>query len=201
MTGFGTPTQNSMNEQSAHQSEGVFAAHSSWSLNVADLSVSAPCGFNCLPGKQILGRLAGEISARSVSKFAFRGEVQAVSPEEWHLSGRLSATVVQQCVVSLGDVRTRIDVSIKRRFLADQDRVYPGLECPVPNDDTVELLSSVIDLYGLTREVLLLEIPSYPRLEGATVPDSGGSNSGQDQDQADGHPFAVLSEFRERMAK
>ena len=189
-----------MNEQSVHQSGTEAGAHKARSLNVRDLSTTAANGFRFRPGKSVLAELAREIRANSVSNLAFCGDVRAVSPDEWLLRGRLGATVRQQCVISLDDVATRINVAVERRFLADMDRVYPGLECPVPEDDTVEPLTSSIDLYGLAREVLLLELPTYPRIDDAVVPEGVDPSPLPDRDNGGSRPFAVLSEFRGRMA-
>ena len=189
-----------MNEQSIHQSGTEAVVRKVRSLNVKDLSTTATNGFRFRPGKSVLAELAREIRANSVSNLVFRGEVRAASPEEWLLHGHLGATVRQQCVISLEEVKTRIDVAVERRFLADMDRVYPGLECPVPEDDTVEPLASNIDLYGLAKEVLLLELPTYPRVDDAVVPEGVDPSPLPDRDNGGSQPFAVLSEFRGRLA-
>ena len=190
-----------MNEQTVQKSGTGAGARQACSLNVNDLSVTAANGFRFRPGKSVLAGLAREIRANSVSNLAFSGEVRAASPEEWLLRGHLGATVKQQCVVSLEDVTTRIDVAVERRFLADMERVYPGVECPVPEDDTVEPLTSAIDLYGLAREVLLLELPTYPRSDDAVFPEGADPSSQPDRDSGGSRPFAVLSEFRGRLAR
>lgn len=189
-----------MNEKPVHQSGTEAGVSKVRSLNVKDLSTTAPNGFRFRPGKSALAELAREIRANSVTNLAFRGEVRAASPDEWLLRGRLGATVRQQCVISLDNVTTRIDVAVERRFLADMDRVYPGLECPVPEDDTVEPLAHAIDLYGLAREVLLLELPTYPRNDDAVVPEGVDPSPLPGRDKGGSRPFAVLSEFRGRMA-
>lgn len=189
-----------MNEQPVHQSGTEAGVRKVCLLTVRDLSTTAANGFRFRPGKSVLAELAKEIRANTVSNLTFCGEVRAVSPDEWLLHGRLGATVRQQCVISLDDVTTRIDVAVERRFLADMDRVYPGLECPVPEDDTVEPLASTIDLYGLAREVLLLELPTYPRTDDAVVPQGVDPSPLPDRDNGNSRPFAVLSEFRGRMA-
>ena len=189
-----------MNEKSVHQSGTADGVHKVCTLNVRDLSTTTANGFRFRPGKSVLADMAREIRANSVSNLLFRGEVRTVSPDEWLLHGRLGATVRQQCVISLGDVTTRIDVAVERRFIADLDRVYPGLECPVPEDDTVEPLTSSIDLYGLAREVLLLELPTYPRIDDAVVPEGVDPLPLPDRDNGGSRPFAVLSEFRGRIA-
>ena len=188
-----------MNEQTVHKSG--TGAHQASSLNVNDLSVTAANGFRFRPGKSVLAGLAKEIRVNSVSNLAFSGEVRAASPDEWLLRGRLGATIKQQCVVSLNDVTPRIDVAVERRFLADMDRVYPGVECPVPEDDTVEPLTSTIDLYGLAREVLILEMPTYPRTDDAVFPEGADPSSLPDRDSSGSRPFAVLSELRGRLAR
>ena len=166
-------------------------------LVVAGLSTTMVNRFRFLPNQQELKEIAGEIQAISLSGLVFRGKIRAASQSEWHLSGRLRATATQQCVVSLETVRTSVDAEVKRRFVDDAGIVYPSVDCPVPEDDSLELLAPVIDLRSLARETLILELPSYPRIEGASAP--AGSDALSRQDTRSRQPFAVLSEFRERM--
>ncbi len=172
-------------------------------LRVADLSAVSPNPFDLPPADEVLARLAQDVAASSISRFRFCGDITARSGSEWWLSGRIGASVVQQCVISLQDVRTRIDVTVERRFLADIGQVYPGIECPVPEDDTIEVLTREIDLYSIAREVLLLELPVYPRKAGAGLPD--GTVPQSDDLAPEGapteRPFAILSDFRDRLVR
>ena len=190
-----------MNEQTIHSSgEGTFACEGQV-LEIAGLSEESSNRFRYTPGKAILKELAADISAVAIVKLAFSGEIRAVTPGEWRLQGHLGATVTQQCVVSLDKVKTRISVPVERRYLSDLERVYPAVDCAVPRDDSLELLTPEVDIYCLVREVMLLELPTYPRKDDAVVPDMAGNGTGTTDDDLERRPFAVLSEFCQRQAK
>ena len=173
------------------------------SLTVADLSAVSPNPFEFLPADEMLAELARDVGATSISRLRFCGDITASPNGEWCLSGKIGASIVQQCVVSLQDVRTRIDTTLERRYLADIGQVYPGIECPVPEDDTIELLTPEIDLYSIAREALLLELPVYPRKDGAELPD-GTLPLAEDtapDDPPTARPFAILSDLRDRLVR
>ena len=170
-------------------------------LRIGDLSTSASTRFRFLPHQDVQNDLAREMHVISIAKLRIHGEIWSVSPDEWQLQGQVGATVTQECVISLGNVRTRIDSTVRRRFLADRARVFPGLECRVPDDDTVEPLGEEVDLLELAREVMLLELPTYPRLENAITPAHHTAEPRQSGEPEIERPFAVLSEFRDRLAQ
>ena len=163
-------------------------------LLVAELSTEQPnpfCYFLPAEGRK---RLAQEAGAVSMSKFSFSGEV-AISDDgsDWHLSARLGATVVQQCVVSLADVKTRIDVDVLRKFVSDPANFAPGPDCEIPDDDSLEILATEIDLYAIARELLILELPAYPRISGASLGEIESCSSDFETPTFDEKPFAALS--------
>ncbi len=107
--------------------------------------------------------------------------------------GRLTATIVQPCVVSFVPVRQEIDEAIDRVFL-------PGAEKPRPPASNVEIFVDLddddlpdhiegpeVDLSALITETLALAIDPYPRAEGASV-----EALGIEQDDEDVSPFASL---------
>ena len=190
-----------MNEQTIHSSvEGTLACEGQV-LEIASLSEKSSNRFRYTPGKATLKQLATDISAVAIVKLEFNGDIRAVSTDEWRLQGHLGATVTQQCVVSLDKVKTRINVPVERRYLSDPERVYPAMDCAVPKDDSLELLTPEIDIFGLVREVMLLELPTYPRKDDAVVPDMAGNGTNSADDDLDRRPFAVLSEFCQRQAQ
>ena len=195
------PIPSVMNKQSSNRSERELNHTRKRVLRIADLHGSANNEFQFVPDRPELEQLADEVSAVRVASVKLFGSIVAASPEDWRLTGRLAAAVTQRCVVSLELVRTRIDAEVSRRYLADRTRVYPVLDCPVPKDDSVELLTDCIDLYDIVREVLLLELPSYPRLNDAVVPGIADTDPCPDEPTSRERPFSVLSDFRARMVQ
>ena len=109
------------------------------------------------------------------------------------VQGRLTAAIVQPCVVSFAPVRQEIDEPVDRIFLT-------GHEHPRPAASNVEIFVDLededlpdhiegpeVDLSALITETLALAIDPYPRAEGASI-----EALGIKQDDEDVSPFASL---------
>ena len=109
------------------------------------------------------------------------------------VEGRLTAAIVQPCVVTFAPVRQEIDEPVDRVFL-------PGPEQPRPAASNVEVFVDLddedlpdhiegpeVDLSALVTETLALAIDPYPRAEGASI-----ESLGIKQDDEDISPFASL---------
>lgn len=107
------------------------------------------------------------------------------------LAGRVTATVVQACVVTLEPVESQVDEPISLTFLAD-----PGLAAAqgglqsLEADEPPELLrNGVVDLGAIATEFLLLGIDPYPRKPGAVFDTPVAADPS-------GHPFAALAALK-----
>ena len=115
------------------------------------------------------------------------------------VDGRVSATAVQNCVVTLEPVQSEIDEPVNLVFRPEpgeqpdsQDGAASGGEGFHGLDDEEPpetLVSGVVDLGMLATEFLLLGIDPYPRKEGAVfdAPPAGDPAS---------HPFAALAALK-----
>jgi hypothetical protein len=105
--------------------------------------------------------------------------------------GRVAATVVQNCVVTLDPIESQIDEAVDLVFLPD---VAPATE-PVEvqafeaSDPPEAIRDGVIDLGAIATEFLLLGLDPYPRKPGAVfdAPPAGDPAS---------HPFAALAALK-----
>lgn len=170
-------------------------------LRVADLSQNGETPFNLRPNATDMAALAGELGLIALRKLSFIGRIIAQGNNDWALSGRLGATVVQPCVVSLDPVSTRIDIDVKRVFLADLPD--PDLdEIEMDADDTIEKLGTVIDPAAVMAEALALALPPYPRKSGVDLGEAVFTEPGQKpMRDEDAKPFAGLSELRSALKK
>lgn len=103
------------------------------------------------------------------------------------VSGRLSAEVVQECVVTLEPVTQALEEAVSLRILGPEE---------VPSDDPDspdEILAEgdAADLGEAIAEQLSLALDPYPRAPGAALP--GGEDG--EEPPASG-PFAALSALR-----
>lgn len=170
-------------------------------LRVADLPQNSPTSFDIRPEITSLKALAEELGLRGLRKLRFSGQIVAKDSRDWHLTATLGATVLQNCVVTLEPISTRIDVPVMRHFLA-------GLEMPdepeieMPDDDNAELLGTHIDPQAIMVEALALAVPQYPRKDGVELGESVYTEPGQAPMQdKDTRPFAGLADLHNQLKK
>ncbi|WP_050930056.1 YceD family protein [Aestuariivita boseongensis] len=170
-------------------------------FRVADLPQRRPTRFNIVPDAAACARIADALELSALRKLRFEGEIAAQGKTDWRLTATLGATVVQPCVVTLEPVTTRIDEPVTRLYQADFTEP-DGTEVEMPEDDSVEPLPTQIDLMEVLTEALALNIPAYPRVDGAdpadTVVTEPGKEPLRDEDM---RPFAGLAALRDQLAK
>lgn len=145
--------------------------------------------------------LARALGLRDLSKLRFKGTLSPRGTQDWLLAGSLGATVVQNCVVTLDPVRTRIDTPVRRLFVADWQEPA-GEEIEMPEDDEAEPLGDTIDLAAIMAEALALAMPLYPRKGDAELGQSVHTEPGRRAltDEA-AKPFAGLAALRDSLKK
>jgi uncharacterized metal-binding protein YceD (DUF177 family) len=105
--------------------------------------------------------------------------------------GRVSATVVQNCVVTLEPIESEIDEAVDLVFLPD---VAPAtdavdLEALEADEPPEAIRDGVIDLGAVATEFLLLGLDPYPRKPGAVFEAPPASDPTS-------HPFAALAALK-----
>jgi len=171
------------------------------SLRVADLPQNAPTPFELRPDSKGLDAIKEELNLLGLRKLSFVGDVRAQGKRDWVLAGKLGATVIQPCVVTLEPVTTRIDVPVTRVFLSDwQDPDEPEFE--IPEGDETEPLGAEIDPAVVMIEALSLALPQYPRKDGAELDQADFTEPGkQAMTDEDVKPFAGLAGLRDALKK
>lgn len=166
---------------------------------VADLDQNTPTRFDLKPDAEACAALARDLGILALRKLRFEGEIRALGKRDWRLTGRLGATAVQACVVTLEPVTTRIDTDVTRTYLADFTEPEEG-ETEMPEDDTTEALASHIDPAAVMAEALAIALPDYPRKEGAELGEAVFAEDGAEPIRdADLKPFAALAALRDKL--
>ena len=170
-------------------------------LRLADLVASRGTAFALAPDAAERNAIADALGIVGIKKLRFDGKLTPQGRKDWVLTAQIGATVVQDCVVTLAPVTTRIDESITRSYLADMPEVT-GTEIEMPEDDTIEPLPDSIDLYAVLTEALALALPLYPRAEGAELGETVYTEKGVAPltDEA-AKPFAGLGALRDSLKK
>ncbi|MFO8124956.1 YceD family protein [Yoonia sp.] len=170
-------------------------------LRLADLATRKPTDFELVPTPDERKAIAAELGILGIKKLRFAGALTPQGRQDWTLTADLGATVVQECVVTLEPVTTRIDAKLTRSYVADMPEIEAA-EVEMPVEDTVEELPETLDLAQVMIEALALELPLYPRAEGAALPDAVFTEPGiapMTDDEA--KPFAGLGALRDRLEK
>lgn len=156
--------------------------------------------FSETPSLEEMVAIADMLDVVSLRKMRFTGKLAPLGDEGWLLTADLGATISQQCVLTLQPVRTRIDITVERRFLPDFDENLTTQDIDIPDDDTVERLSAQIDLGAIAIEALALATPEYPKIEGATLENNDFTppNTAAIEDETV-KPFASLAALKEKM--
>ncbi|MTH78639.1 YceD family protein [Paracoccus aestuariivivens] len=134
---------------------------------VAQLNPRQPTSFELAPDADTRAAIATELQLSALSALRFKGEIRPVQSDAWEVTGRLTAKVVQPCVVTLAPVKTSLTENVHRIFsphvtAPEGDEVEMG-------DDETELLGQFIDVEAMMIETLSLALPLYPRAEGAEL--------------------------------
>ena len=170
-------------------------------LRVSGLSQTGENSFSLRPDADEMEAIARELDLSALRKLSFTGRVVAQGSRDWRLEGRLGATVVQPCVVTLEPVTTRIDVDVKRNYLRDyEEPEEPDAEVEIPDDVTAEPLGAWIDPGQVMREALALEVPDYPRKDSAELGQKIYTEPGEaPMTDEDAKPFAGLAGLRDKL--
>jgi hypothetical protein len=123
------------------------------------------------------------------------------------VTGAVTATAEQTCVVTLEPIENEIDEPIDLVFVPPVSTAAPALEADergeieIPVDDRPEvLIDETIDLGVIATEFVMLGIDPYPRKPGAVFepPTAGGDDKAGDDS---GRPFAALAALKREKPK
>lgn len=171
----------------------------SQTLRFADLRNRRQTTFALAPDAAGREAAARALDIPAVKKLRFDGQISPLGKSDWILEGKLGATVVQDCVVTLAPVTTRIDEEVRRSYLAEMPDLGTG-EVEMPEDDTAEPLPPEIDLGEVMLEALALALPPFPRAEGASLEGAVFTEPGvrpMTDDQV--KPFSGLADLRDAL--
>ena len=165
-------------------------------FRMADLATRKATTFDVMPDSDTRKAMATDLDIIEIRKLKLEGEIAPQDGRDWHLVAKLGATVVQNCVVTLDPVVSRIDETITRTYMAnfaDPD----GAEAEMHEDDTLEAIPVTLDLEVLLGEALSLALPPFPRVEGAELGNATFAAKGvTPMSDEDAKPFAGLGALK-----
>lgn len=166
-------------------------------LRSARLDGRNPTEFTLNPSAEARDWLARELELIALPALSFTGTIRAAGSTDWLLEARLKARVTQPCIVSLAPVTTALEEPVTRRFTPHLPEPEAE-EVEMPEDDSLERLDPVIDLFIVMIEALRLALPQYPRAKGVEDPGHWGDEDEDDEAEAPAKPFAGLADLLAR---
>jgi hypothetical protein len=155
----------------------------------------APTGqhFNLVADAGTRAAVARVAGLRDLPRFEAIFDVTRHGADGLHVSGLISATVGQNCVVTLEPLSNELEEAVDLLFLPRQAPTpLEEDEEPAPKepkwDDPEPLIGGSIDLGVLATEFLMLGLDPYPRKPGAVFEPPR-------QEASDGGPFAALAKL------
>ncbi len=141
--------------------------------------------------------LAALAGVRDIKNAQASLDVMPVAGERLHVTGRVSATVGQTCVVTLDPIDNVVDESIDVTFappsqipaMAKVVTKEEGEDAEIP-DPPEPIVNGTIDLGQLAAELLFLGIDPYPRAPGVVF------EPPKEVVDPDEHPFAALKALK-----
>ncbi len=168
-------------------------------FRTADLNPRRSYDIVYQPDAPAMAALATQLELTALRKFRLEGVLKARGKQDWQFTGKLGATVVQPCVVTLEPVTTRLDERVARVFIAEWDAPDES-EVEMPQDDSTEPLGAEIDLISLASEALALAVPEYPRADGAELGEMVYTKPGETaMRDEDAKPFAGLAALKGKL--
>jgi uncharacterized metal-binding protein YceD (DUF177 family) len=168
-------------------------------IRMSDLKHRQPTAITVEPDAAGRQAVAQDLGIVSVKKLRLTGTLTPLGKRDWQLDATLGATVVQDCIITLAPVTTRIEEPVIRRYLADMAAPGPG-EVEMPDDDTTEALPIDLDLAAVMIEALALALPPYPRAPGAEIGELTVTEPGAIPLSSDTvKPFASLAALRDSL--
>lgn len=168
-------------------------------FRTAALSSRKPTRFDFRPDVAQRAALVEDLGLLDLKGLRVKGELRPVGRSDFELVADLTADVVQPCSITLAPVPATLSEAVHRHFIADWHEPE-GEEVEMPEDDTREPLPEVIDLVDVTREVLALALPLYPRAEGAALGEAVFAAPGTAPIRDDDlKPFAGLAALKARL--
>lgn len=174
------------------------ADNSARRLRVSQLNPRSPTELDLAPDESQRAAIAQELGLIALPRLSMTGTISPAPHGAWEMSARMTARVVQPCVVTLDPVETSLSEDV-RRVYSPHATSPEGDEVEMPDPD-VEPLGQTIDPGAVMVEALALALPEYPRCKDADPAAVTGildpeADPAKDADDDTRRPFAGLADL------
>lgn len=165
---------------------------------------TAPAVFPIRPDAAKCQQLAEYLGVQAVEKFHAELILKRWRGRGVRVEGTVSATIVQNCAVSLEPVRSQVKEEVLARFLPesliqrDTENAAEIIIDPLADDPPEAFDGREIDLGALAVEFLVLGIDPYIRAPGVALPEQIIPADGIIPDAERKNPFQVLQGLKDK---
>jgi uncharacterized metal-binding protein YceD (DUF177 family) len=162
-----------------------------WSVVVAVQDVpETGKRFDLAADEQVRAEVARIAGLRALPRFEASFDVSRRGRDGLHVTGSVSATVGQTCVVTLDAIESEVNEAVDLIFAPapDGDRENAG---DTRQEGIEPMVGGRVDLGAIATEFLVLGVDPYPRKPGVAFEAPSAAQSG-------GNPFAALSALKGR---
>ena len=146
-----------------------------------------------------LTQLKKDLNLISLKKTSMSGKITATAAGQWHLKAKIGATIVQESVLSLKSVTTRIDDKIDLRIIKGHDNAVQNSELELNED---YFIAHELDLGAVFFENVALSIPVFPKEKGESFENKVFTAKGIDPLTNDRiSPFFILNKLKKKGSK
>ena len=141
-------------------------------------------------GEAVRAALAKPAGVDAIERLVARFDLTRRGRDRLHVSGEVSGTVRQSCVVTLEPVMNDINEPIDVTFAPSREPISKSAELDIDaasSEEVEPLVGNTVDLGLIATEFFLLGIDPYPRKPGVAfdAPKAAADPAG--------HPFAALA--------
>lgn len=167
---------------------------------VRSLSRKRPLPFDLAPEPSEKPAIARFLGLEGLRALRFRGELMPAAGDGWRVEGRLTAELVQSCVVTLAPVVQTIDEAVARNYVPEEDWQLPAeIDLDPEAEDDPDPFGATIDPGHLAIESLALVLDPYPRAKGVPPARFQAAPPGTAPlEDADLKPFAGLAVLKDK---
>ncbi|MEM7620819.1 MAG: DUF177 domain-containing protein [Pseudomonadota bacterium] len=150
--------------------------------------------------------LIDTLDLHDISSFQTDIKITKQRQDVFIIKGRVSAHIIQECIVTLEDVRTVVDETLKAKFVPKDSTCFThraeNIDVDPFEDHDIEAYENgVICLGQFIYETLATAIDPYPRKQDANFDWPGSTPEHANQKNNSNNPFAVLKEFQHELHK
>ena len=137
------------------------------------------------------------LEIEELRSFSFKGQFIRSSKTDYELHSSFKAKLVQLCVVTLRPVKTKINHKFEQPFSVVKDETeHKHLSFKYDAIDKEHILNEV-NIGDIMLEALSLEIPLYPKIQGANFKGLTITKAGiKPLEVISNNPFNLLKKFR-----